>query len=151
MNLVFKRLETGEAHLLRIVADDVFDHPFDLERAENFLSDPRNILIVAIEDNTIIGQIAAVVHLHVDAPADLYIDNLGVTPSRQRRGIASRLIALALDAGQQLEVKAAWVAVDADNVVAHKLYGKTGAAGVPVLMFSYDTKLAMSPPGAAQD
>lgn len=151
MSIVFRRLEIGEAQLLCKVADDVFDNPYDLERAEKFLSDPRNILIVAIEQNRIIGQIAAVVHQHIDAPADLYIDNLGVTPSQQRRGIASRLIALALEAGQQLEAEAAWVAVDADNVVAHKLYSKTGADSVPVLMFSYTSKSALSRPGTSHD
>lgn len=151
MSHVFRRLKTGEAELLCTVADDVFDNPFNLERAERFLSDPRNILIVAIQENRVIGQIAAVVHQHVDAPADLYIDNLGVTPSQQRRGIASQLIALALEAGQQLEAEVAWVAVDADNVVAHTLYSKTGATSVPVLMFSYDAKLAIFRSGAEQD
>jgi ribosomal protein S18 acetylase RimI-like enzyme len=150
MNLAFRRIESSEAKLLRTVADDVFDNPFDLERAERFLSDPRNILIVAIEDGRIIGQIAAVVHQHVDAPADLYIDNLGVTPSQQRRGIARRLIALALEAGQQQEAESAWVAVDADNTVAQKLYDKTGAASAPVLMFTYAARLAMSRMGSAQ-
>lgn len=151
MSLVFRRLEIGEAQLLCTAADDVFDNPFDLERAERFLRDPRNILIVAIEENRIIGQIAAVVHQHVDAPADLYIDNLGVTPSQQRRGIASRLITLVREAGHQLEAEAAWVAVDADNIVAHKLYSKTGADSVPVLMFSYASEPALSRPGTRHD
>lgn len=150
MSIVFRRLEIGEAQLLRSAAADVFDNPFNLERAERFLSDPRNILIVAIQENRVIGQIAAVVHQHVDAPADLYIDNLGVTPSQQRRGIASQLIALAMEAGQQQEAEAAWVAVDSDNVVAHNLYSKTGATSVPVLMFSYDTNLAMFRSSAEQ-
>ncbi len=98
------------------------------------MDDHRNILIVALEDNRIIGQITAVVHQHLDAAADVYIDNLGVTPNRQRRGIATQLVALALDVGRSLQAEAAWVAVDTDNAAARELYGRTGT---PILMFSY--------------
>jgi ribosomal protein S18 acetylase RimI-like enzyme len=133
----FKRFSADDVQALQDVADDVFDNQIDPERAMQFLDDHRNILIVALEDNRIIGQITAVVHQHLDAAADVYIDNLGVTPNRQRRGIATQLIALALDVGRSLQAEAAWVAVDTDNAAARELYGRTGATGTPILMFSY--------------
>lgn len=137
MNPVFRRLAIGEVERLQNVAADVFDHPIDPVRAEQFLSDRRNILIVAVAGNLIIGQITAVVHQHVDSPPDLYIDNLGVTPTRQRRGVATQLIALAIEAGRELGAEASWVAVDVDNSVAHEVYRQSGATGMPIIMFSY--------------
>ena len=140
LNPIFRRLAIGEVEALRDVAEDVFDYPIDLERATQFLSDHRNILIVAIEGSLVIGQITAVVHQHVDSPPDLYIDNLGVTPTRQRRGIATQLIALAIEAGRELHAEASWVAVDTDNSVAHEVYRRSGATGTPVMMFSYTSR-----------
>jgi aminoglycoside 6'-N-acetyltransferase I len=91
-----------------------------------------------MEDGQVIGQIACVVHLHVDAPADLYIDNLGVTPDRQRRGIARELIRLAREAGRDFGISTTWLAVDPDNDLAQEVYRRTGASGAPALMFSYE-------------
>lgn len=144
--MVFQRVSVDEVQVLRDVAEDVFDKPIDLGHARKFVADPGNILIVAIEDNCVVGQIAAVVQQHVDSRTDLYIDNLGVTPRRQRKGIASRLIATVLEAGKLQGAEVAWVAVDADNEVAQSLYRKTGANGVPVFMFSYGSS-ADSPQG----
>jgi len=134
----FRRLGPHDVELLLSTAPDVFDNPVNLDRARSFLVDPRNILIVAMEDGQVIGQIACVVHLHVDAPADLYIDNLGVTPDKQRRGIARELIRLAREAGRAYGISTTWLAVDPDNDVAQELYRRTGASGAPALMFSYE-------------
>ncbi len=140
LNPMFRRLTVREIDTLEDVAADVFDNPIDLGRATQFLSDQRNILIVAVEGSLVIGQVTAVVHQHVDSPPDLYIDNLGVTPSRQRRGVATQLIALAIEVGRELHAEACWVAVDADNSVAHDLYRRSGATGTPIMMFSYAPK-----------
>lgn len=139
MQPIFKRLGVEDIHLLRHVAEDVFDHPIDFDLAKHFLSDARNILIVALDGDRVIAQIVAMVHQHLDAPPDLYIDNLGVAPAWQRRGLGRRLLALAFNAGAQQGAKAAWVGTDEDNAPANALYKNTGASAGRFMIFSYST------------
>jgi aminoglycoside 6'-N-acetyltransferase I len=136
---IFKRLGVDDLHLLRHVAEDIFDHPIDFSFAKSFLSDMRNILVVALDGDQVIAQIVAVVHQHLDAPPDLYIDNLGVAPAWQRRGLGRRLLALAFKAGAEQGAKAAWVGTEEDNLPANALYENTGASAGRFMMFSYST------------
>jgi len=133
----FKRLGVEDVALLAHVAEDVFDHAIDTAFAQRFLIEPRNILIVALEGDLVIAQIVAVVHQHLDAPPDLFIENLGVAPPWRRRGIARRLISLAFEAGRALGATAAWVGTEEDNEPAIALYAHTGASSGRFLMFSY--------------
>lgn len=133
----FKRLGVEDAGVLARVAEDVFDHAIDSAFAQRFLAERRNILIVALEGDLVIAQIVAVVHQHLDAPPDLFLENLGVTPPWRRRGIARRLISLAFEAGAELGATTAWVGTEEDNEAAIALYENTGASGGPFRMFSY--------------
>lgn len=137
MTVDFKRLTPDDTGALPRVAEDVFDHPIDEARAKKFLADPLNILIVATEDGKVVGQIQGKLHLHLDAPPDLFVDNLGVTPDRRRRGIAKRLIALALEAGRAAGAAEAWVLTERDNDAARAVYEISGAARRDVAMFSF--------------
>lgn len=135
---VFKRLGVKDLRVLENVADDIFDHDIDFDLAARFLADDRNILIVAISERCVIGQIAAIVHQHVDAPTDLFIENLGVAQNWRRRGVARRLLAMAMVEGKAQGAQSAWVGTEEDNGPANHLYTATGASGGRFVMFSYD-------------
>lgn len=134
-----KRLGIEDLPLLQGVEDDIFDHEVDIDSARRFLSDPRNILIVALVGDRVVAQLTAVVHQHIDAVPDLFLDNLGVTAEWQRRGIARRMIALAFEAGAEQGAKTAWVGTEETNEAANALYTATGATGGRFMMFSYST------------
>lgn len=134
----FKRLGVDDFPTLQNVAEDVFDDVIDFHFAKNFLQEARNILIVALDGDRVVAQIVAVVHQHVDAPCDLFIENLGVAPDWRRRGVARRLIALAFEAGAELGAKTAWVGTEADNDPANALYRSTGANAGRFVMHSYN-------------
>lgn len=144
MKVEFRRIGPEDAGLLQAAAEDVFDDEVDVARAEVFLRDPRNILIVAVAGGLIVGQIQAVAHAHLDAAPDLFIDNLGVTPSWRRRGVARRLIALALEAGRLAGAEEAWVLTELDNAVAQAAYADAGASARQVTMFSIDLTTAQA-------
>lgn len=139
MQLVFQRVSLDDIHLLDDVADDIFDHPIDFGFARQFLADARNILIVALHGTRVIGQLVAIVHHHLDAPTDLFIENLGVSQEWRRRGIARRLLSLAAHAGAAQGARSAWVATERDNEPANRLYAATGASSDQFVMFSYAT------------
>lgn len=134
----FKRLGVDDIPTLQNVAEDVFDDVIDFHFAKKFLQEARNILIVALDGDRVVAQIVAVVHQHVDAPCDLFIENLGVAPDWRRRGVARRLIALAFEAGAELGAETAWVGTEEDNDPANALYRSMGANAGRFVMHSYN-------------
>lgn len=64
-----KSLGPRDVDLLQNVAGDVFDDPIHLPSAQEFLTDARHRLIVALEGTLIVGFVSAVIYLHPDKPA----------------------------------------------------------------------------------
>ena len=131
------RLTRNNAGLLENIADEVFDEEINAERLATYLESPGHLMIIAVCGKQVIGQIAAYVHGHPDRASDVYIDNLGVAPPFQRRGVARRLVDEVLAWGKTLECREAWIVTDTDNNAARALYEGRGAAAEPIVMFSY--------------
>ncbi|MEZ5557931.1 MAG: GNAT family N-acetyltransferase [Pseudomonadales bacterium] len=67
-----------------------------MDGLRRYLARPDHLMFVAIADGCVIGQVLAVVRYHPDKPTELYVDDLGVAPEHQRRGIATRLMRAAV-------------------------------------------------------
>lgn len=119
-------LSTRDAALLERVADDVFDNPIDPALAAAFLADPRHHIAVAIDDGVVVGFASGVDYIHPDKPAELWINEAGVAPTHQRRGLGKRILACLLDHGRSIGCRTAWVATEAGNVAARALYVSAG-------------------------
>lgn len=131
-----RRLRPGDAGLLARVAEDVFDAPIDPGRLATFLAAPNQLLIVAIADGLVIGQIAAVIVHRPDAPDELYIDNLGVAPAWKRRGIGTRLLDAAFALARAAGCDQAWVLTEPDNGPARAFYAARGAESIDARLFA---------------
>jgi ribosomal protein S18 acetylase RimI-like enzyme len=131
------RLTRDTAGLLENIAEEVFDGEINVQKLATYLESPGHLMIIAVCRNQVIGQVAAYVHGHPDQASDLYIDNLGVAPPFQRRGVARRLVDEVLAWGKTLECHQAWIVTDTQNTAAHALYEGRGAAAEPIVMFSY--------------
>jgi ribosomal protein S18 acetylase RimI-like enzyme len=71
--------------------------------------------------------------------SELYIDEVGVTPACQRRGIAQRLIEAAFDFGRAAGCGEAWVGTELDNAPARFLYRKQRpTAEDPFVLYLYE-------------
>jgi ribosomal protein S18 acetylase RimI-like enzyme len=108
--------------LLDKIAEDVFDAPIHPQRLARYVAANSHIMLLALDGGVVVGQIAAVLHFHPDEPAELYIDNLGVSPAWQRQGIARRLIETMLEKGREHGCEAVWVGTEANNEAASALY-----------------------------
>ncbi len=128
----------GDTMLFARIADDVFDAPVRPDRLATYLAAPDHHLIVAIHDGTIVGQLAAVVHRHPDLAAELHIDNLGVAPPFQRRGLARRMLETMFALGKELGCENAWVGTEHDNLPARRLYEQRGASGEDFVWYLYE-------------
>lgn len=134
MTVRYLLLSPGDASVLLDVAEDVFDKEIVPERAAAYLADAANLMMVAVDGATVVGQCAAVIHRHPDRATELYLDNLGVAPSHRRRGIARELVGRMFEAGRARGCEEAWVGTEPDNGPANRLYESLG--GEPAEVFN---------------
>ena len=109
-----------------VIADDVFDRPLRRHRLAVFLDDPGHVLLCAVAENAVIGQLRAIIHHHPDRPDDCYVDNLGVAPDWKRRGVATALWREARRIAEEKACRDIWVATEADNAEALGFYARMG-------------------------
>jgi len=119
-------LGPGDAHVLDRVAADVFDEPVDPALGAEFLADPRHHIAVAIDDGVVVGFASGVDYVHPDKPRALWVNEVGVAPSHQGRGIGRRVVDALLAHARTLGCREAWVLTDRDNTAARALYRSAG-------------------------
>jgi ribosomal protein S18 acetylase RimI-like enzyme len=139
MTIVVRMLASDDAGVLANVADGVFDDPVRQELAAEYVADARLHLAVALEGDLVVGMASGVHYPHPDKPAQLFINEVGVASSHQRRGLGRRLIETLLAHGRELGCHEAWVATEADNEPARQLYVSTGgiADPTPAIVYTY--------------
>ncbi|MBT8489150.1 MAG: GNAT family N-acetyltransferase [Gemmatimonadetes bacterium] len=134
---VVRVLAPEDASVLDSVAEGVFDHELDSRLVREFLDDPRHHLAVAILDGVVVGMASALHYVHPDKPAELWINEVGVTESARGRGFGRLLVQALLDHGQFLECRAAWVLTEPGNEAAKALYGGRGGTPEAARLFSW--------------
>lgn len=126
MTVEILRAAPADLHRLSRVAPDVFDDEIRTDRAAAYLANPSSLMLLAVDDGQVVGQIRGAVIHHPDAADELYIENLGVTPALRRQGIATLLLAGLMDWARELGCQEAWVGTEVDNEAARGLYAKLG-------------------------
>ncbi len=127
-----------DAQYFECVAGGVFDNPVDPVSLARFLADPGHHLVVARDEDQVVGMISAVAYIHPDKPLQLWINELGVADNYLRRGIGRRLVAAMLDLGVALGCRDTWVATERDNEPAKRLYAAMGSKADDVVMYAFD-------------
>ena len=138
MTIEIIRLTAANSDLLHNVAEDVFDTAVVPTRLRAYLAEPVNLMIVAVDGDLVVGQVAAVIHKHPDKPDELFIDEVGVSPDWRRQGIAQRMMQALFALGRSLGCQASWLATEVDNLPARRLYESFGEDGVAIVMFDFD-------------
>lgn len=124
-------LSMTDGPVLQTVAEGVFDNPVDRALAAEFLADPRHHICVAVEDGAAVGFASAVHYVHPDKPTELWINEVGVAPAFQRRGLAKTILQKLLSHAWSLGCMEAWVLTDEDNAPARALYKSVGGEETP--------------------
>ena len=138
MTVEIIRVGPRDAALFETIAEEVFDHPVEAATLAAYLAQPGHHLIVALKDGLVVGQLSAVVHKHPDQrPTELYVDEVGVSPAYQRRGIASRMMDAAFALGRELGCQEAWLATEPDNEPARALYAPRAEPVEDVVMYVF--------------
>ena len=133
-------LGPDDRSVLNRVADGVFDSGIDAKLAEEFLSDPRHHLAVAIADGEVIGFASGVHYVHPDKRAELWINEVGVAAGQQGRGVGTAVVRALLEHGRRLGCREAWVLTDRTNDAAMRLYASAGGREAPgeTVMFEFN-------------
>ena len=122
-----KLLGPTDADFLNNVARDVFDDPIVAPSVQEFLADRRHRLMVALDNDLVVGFVSAVIYLHPDKPApELWINEIGVAPTHQRQGIGKALLRAMLDHAKESGCTEAWVLTERTNPAAMNLYKTAG-------------------------
>jgi aminoglycoside 6'-N-acetyltransferase I len=142
-------LGPGDGPILARVATDVFDGPIVATLTDEFLSDPRHHLAVAIAEGEVVGFASAVHYVHPDKRAQLFVNEVGVAPAWQRRRIGSRLLEALLARGRTLGCVEAWVGTEAGNIAARALYKSAGGVEdpEPFVLFTFPLEGDENPDG----
>jgi ribosomal protein S18 acetylase RimI-like enzyme len=150
MPIEIKTLLAGDEDVLANVAEDVFDHDVNPSAASKFLADPRHHIAVAVDDGKVVGFASGVHYFHPDKPVpELFVNEVGVAPSHQGRGLGKAVVTALLEAGHELGCGQAWVLTDRENIAAMRLYAACGAKEAPTdqVMFGF----ALGPRRAGAD
>jgi aminoglycoside 6'-N-acetyltransferase I len=137
VQLEIRRVRPGDDALFDRVAAGVFDEPVYPGRLTAYLAEPGHHMLVAIHAGEVVAQVAAVVHRHPDKSSEFYIDEVGVAPALQRRGIARRMLDEMLALGRTLGCAEAWVGTEPGNRAARGLYETQGAVAEPFVMYVF--------------
>ena len=134
-----KILGIADRAVLDHVAPDVFDDHADPRLVTEFLGDSRHHLAVAIDGGLVVGFASGVHYVHPDKPAELWINEVGVAPSHQGRGIGKAVVSTLLQHGKRLGCSEAWVLTERSNQAARRLYASTGGEEAPEdpVMFTF--------------
>lgn len=138
MTVDIRRIEPGDNGLLDRVAEDVFDDDIDPAKLAAYLATPGHLMVLAMADGLVVGQARGMIQRHPDKPTELYVDNLGVTPDRQRERIATRLLDELTAWGLENGCEGAWVATETDNEPARALYALRGAEPETFVVYFYE-------------
>lgn len=142
MTIKIITLDQGDEDVLRNVASDVFDNELDKNLVAEFLRDSRHHIVVAIDGCLVVGFASAVHYIHPDKPPELWINEVGVTPTHQRRGIAKKLLQKMFAIAKSLDCNQAWVLTERSNVPAMGLYASVVESEAPedTVMFTFNLK-----------
>ncbi len=122
--ITIRLLASGDEGVVRALA--TYEGPGD---PEALLTDPRTLMLVAFEGEQPVGFVLAheLPRRHGDR-ANLFIYEIDVAESHQRRGIASTLLSRLAELARERGIRTGFVLTEPGNGPANALYRSAGGA-----------------------
>jgi aminoglycoside 6'-N-acetyltransferase I len=135
MTVEIIQIDESNMGLLKSIDQDIFDEKIDPVRLAVLLKEQNHILLAAITEGMVVGQVLAQIHRHPDKPKELYIDDLAVSETVQRRGVATRLLEQLFEMAVKRGCQEIWVATEPENEPAKKFYSSLKLSMRQVVVF----------------
>lgn len=140
MTITIKILNHDDLDILRNIDPDVFDDSLHLARVQEFLADIRHHLVVALDNDQVVGFVSAVHYVHPDKPCpELWINEVGVAEKYRLQGLGKRLMNAVFEIAREIGCAEAWVLTERENTAAMNLYSSVGNGLLPsdCVMFTF--------------
>jgi ribosomal protein S18 acetylase RimI-like enzyme len=99
---------------------------------------PDTISLSLLMMALVVGFVSALHYAHPDKPRpELWINEVGVAPTHQGRGVGSDLLRSMLEAGRRNGCGEAWVLTDRSNIPAMRLYSSRRGVQSDHVMFTF--------------
>ena len=138
MQVIIEQLCEDNLDLLRTCDPDIFDAKIDRSRLEEFLSEANHILLVAINNGIVIGQVSSIIQKSIDKPSEIYIDNLAVSEEHRRKGVATKMLREIFKIGASKGCRQVWLATEPENEKAKRLYQSLSLQNKKAIIFEGD-------------
>jgi ribosomal protein S18 acetylase RimI-like enzyme len=131
--IAIRLLAPGDEAVVRELA--TFDGPGN---PEGLLSDPRSLMLVAFDGERPVGFVLAheLPRRHGD-PSKLFVYEVDVAESHQRRGIGSELLGRLAELARERGISVGFVLTDEENVAANALYRGAGGTSAPDVIWTF--------------
>ena len=146
-----RRLRTGDREIARetfVVMADTFETectPLSERYVDGLLASPDFWVIAASVDGRVVGGLTAhTVAMTSFEGAEVFLYDIAVSASFQRRGIGRLLVQELLDGARTLGIKTMFVPADDDDTHALDFYRALNGAPLAVTMFDFDTATGTS-------
>lgn len=134
--MAVRRAKRGDAALVRSVLSRF--KGYDATEPAEFLDDPRTFLLVAEDDEGLVGWLYAYELLRPEGQRATLLYEVEVLERAQGRGHGRAMVEVLLAEARARGHMKMWVLTDEDNVAAKVLYEATGAQNVSQLMYTWD-------------
>ncbi|MEO6167734.1 MAG: GNAT family N-acetyltransferase [Chitinophagales bacterium] len=145
--LQIKRLDSNDVDLFRELVS-LFQEVFEMENRatpnesylKSLLGKPGFIVLVLICENEIAGGLTAYeLPLYYGEYSEVYIYDVAIKPTFQRRGFGKMIIAALKEYCRENRIKQFFVEAHEEDDEAVKFYYSTGGKAEKVVHFNYDT------------
>ena len=100
---------------------------FERNSLERFLSDSKNVLILAFSGEKIVGLLRGHILDRYDGKgAEMFLNEIDVSPAFQKKGIATKMVEQMKVIARDNSCSETWVLTNKSNTGAMKLYEATG-------------------------
>jgi ribosomal protein S18 acetylase RimI-like enzyme len=121
------RIERVDDAAAVMAAAELFDDPPREAATARFLAAAGHHLLLAYDGDRAVGMISGVETTHPDKGTEMFLYELGVAESAQRRGVGTALVDALTAVARERGCYGMWVGVDPDNAAALATYRRAGA------------------------
>jgi ribosomal protein S18 acetylase RimI-like enzyme len=140
-NIKYKIAYLDDLPAIKKAGRPLFDNAIKINRAKEFLTDPRHHLVLAYYNDEVVGMVSGFHYVHPDKEPELYINEIAVLEKYQNKQIGRELLHRLIKYSKDLGCVEAWLLTNELNTAARKTFNAAGGTEneeiVKLIRFKY--------------